>query len=150
MSLFNLQGSLVSCLLSLLQQMEEGHYKHTWEGLNQSMKGHDALRTFLLECFLLFGVLIAGSVFPASWQLMRLKAAQIMLNAMQVIMQKLPNLSVALGNFPTSLYNLFYLLVRNEPNSLLKREVTAETCGLQSEEEEEAAASPINPCNGSP
>ena len=80
----NLQGSLVSCLLSLLQQMEEGHYKHTWEGLNQSMKGHDALRTFLLECFLLFGVLIAGSVFPASWQLMRLKAAQIMLNAMQV------------------------------------------------------------------
>ena len=79
-----LQGSLVSCLLSLLQQMEEGHYKHTWEGLNQSMKGHDALRTFLLECFLLFQVLIAGSVFPASWQLMRLKAAQIMLNAMQV------------------------------------------------------------------
>ena len=92
MSHLNLQGSLVSCLLSLLQQMEEGHYKHTWEGLNQSMKGHDALRTFLLECFLLFGVLIAGSVFPASWQLMRLKAAQIMLNAMQVT-----NLQIMIG-----------------------------------------------------
>ena len=87
-----LQGSLVSCLLSLLQQMDEGHYKHTWEGFHHDKRaaaaagsaGGNALRTFLLECFLLFQVLIAGSVFPASWQLMRLKAAQIMLNAMQV------------------------------------------------------------------
>ena len=84
------QGSLVSCLLSLLQQMDEGHYKHTWEGLNQQqqLQTGNALRTFLLECFLLFQVLITGSVFPASWQLMRLKAGQIMLNAMQVTYTK--------------------------------------------------------------
>ena len=87
-----LQGSLVSCLLSLLQQMDEGHYKHTWEGFHHDKRaaaaagsaGGNALRTFLLECFLLFQVLITGNVFPANWQLMRLKAGQVMLNAMQV------------------------------------------------------------------
>ena len=91
------QGSLVSCLLSLLQQMDEGHYKHTWEGLNQQQQlqqttGNAAggLRTFLLECFLLFQVLITGNVFPAGWQLMRLKAGQVMLNAMQVIYTTMP------------------------------------------------------------
>ncbi len=80
--------------------MDEDHYKHTWESFHHLHHQHQtasrqqagngsALRTFLLEFFLLFQVLITRNVFSSEWQLMRLKASQIMLNAMQEIAKPL-------------------------------------------------------------
>ena len=81
------QGRLVACLLSLLQLMEEDHFKNIWDRMTRGSPAN--LKTFLLECFLLFNVLITQPIFPHSWNAMRLLTSHVLLNTMQELAKPL-------------------------------------------------------------
>uniref|UniRef100_A0A670ZDG9 Dedicator of cytokinesis protein 4 n=1 Tax=Pseudonaja textilis TaxID=8673 RepID=A0A670ZDG9_PSETE len=63
-------GEFVSCLLSLLRQMTDGHYQQ----LLNRFKTRDVLRDFLLQIFTVFRILIQPEMFPKEWTVMRLVA----------------------------------------------------------------------------
>eukprot|EP00095_Tigriopus_kingsejongensis_P008592 maker-scaffold1083_size63694-snap-gene-0.15 protein:Tk08592 transcript:maker-scaffold1083_size63694-snap-gene-0.15-mRNA-1 annotation:"dedicator of cytokinesis protein 3 isoform x2" len=80
-----LKGRLVACLLSLLQLMEEDHFKNLWD----LMYHKSILKTFLLESFLLLQALISQSIFPRSWNAMKLLTSHVLMNALQELAKPL-------------------------------------------------------------
>ncbi|XP_059098752.1 dedicator of cytokinesis protein 3-like [Tigriopus californicus] len=81
----SLKGRLVACLLSLLQLMEEDHFKNLWD----LMYHKSILKTFLLESFLLLQALISQPIFPRSWNAMKLLTSHVLMNALQELAKPL-------------------------------------------------------------
>uniref|UniRef100_A0A6I8PHB8 Dedicator of cytokinesis 3 n=1 Tax=Ornithorhynchus anatinus TaxID=9258 RepID=A0A6I8PHB8_ORNAN len=61
-------GEYVSCLLSLLQQMSDTHYRH----LLESFQSKDELKEFLMKLFCVFRNLMKMNVYPRDWMVMRM------------------------------------------------------------------------------
>uniref|UniRef100_A0A8C0J3D7 Dedicator of cytokinesis protein 4 n=1 Tax=Chelonoidis abingdonii TaxID=106734 RepID=A0A8C0J3D7_CHEAB len=70
-----LYGEFVSCLLSLLRQMTDGHYQQLLDRFNTK----DELRDFLLQIFTVFRILIRPEMFPKDWTVMRLVANNVII-----------------------------------------------------------------------
>ncbi|KAI5749746.1 hypothetical protein M8J76_009858 [Diaphorina citri] len=73
-----LQGSLVACLIGLLQLLDESHYKKLWEELGDKKP----LKDFLLRAFLVLRDLVKQDVFPPDWLVMRMVTNQVILTAL--------------------------------------------------------------------
>ncbi|PSN57625.1 hypothetical protein C0J52_00521 [Blattella germanica] len=78
-------GSLVACLIGLLQLLDEFHYKRLWEELADRKPKKD----FLLRVFLVFRDLVKQEVFPPDWLIIKMVANNVMLNALQELAQPL-------------------------------------------------------------
>ncbi|XP_066992689.2 dedicator of cytokinesis protein 3 [Anabrus simplex] len=78
-------GSLVACLIGLLQLLDEFHYKRLWEELGDRKPTKD----FLLRVFLVFRDLVKQEVFPPDWLIIRMVANHVMLTALQELAQPL-------------------------------------------------------------
>jgi dedicator of cytokinesis protein 3 len=79
------QGSLVACLIGLLQLLDEFHYKRLWEELADRKPKKD----FLLRVFLVFRDLVKQEVFSPDWLIIKMVANNVMLNALQELAQPL-------------------------------------------------------------
>ncbi|XP_026677811.1 dedicator of cytokinesis protein 3 [Diaphorina citri] len=71
-------GSLVACLIGLLQLLDESHYKKLWEELGDKKP----LKDFLLRAFLVLRDLVKQDVFPPDWLVMRMVTNQVILTAL--------------------------------------------------------------------
>uniref|UniRef100_A0A8D9BP44 Dedicator of cytokinesis protein 3 n=1 Tax=Cacopsylla melanoneura TaxID=428564 RepID=A0A8D9BP44_9HEMI len=72
-------GSLVACLIGLLQLLDESHYKKLWEELGDKKP----LKDFLLRAFLVLRDLVKQDVFPSDWLVMRMVTNQVILTALR-------------------------------------------------------------------
>ena len=81
-----LQGSLVSCLMGMLELMNEKNYLCLWDNLGT----RNRVKNILLQTFLLFHDLVDSEVYPKEWSVMRLTATgRIMLCTMQELAKPL-------------------------------------------------------------
>ncbi|XP_050533759.1 dedicator of cytokinesis protein 3 isoform X2 [Daktulosphaira vitifoliae] len=78
-------ANMVACLVSLLQLLDEYHYKRLWEELGD----RKPLKDFLLRAFLLFRHLIKHDVFPSDWMVMKMTTNNVILAALQQLSQPL-------------------------------------------------------------
>jgi len=70
---------LVSCLLGLLQLLDETHYKRYWDELSPNKDPRD-LKEFLSKSLLVYGELLTQDwhVFPNDWLVMKLAANDVL------------------------------------------------------------------------
>lgn len=78
-------GNLVTCLISLLEQMDSCHYNRLWDEFHE----RKPLRDLLFRVFLLFRDLIKHEVFPADWAFMKLLTNHVMLTSLKEFCQPL-------------------------------------------------------------
>lgn len=76
---------MVACLVSLLQLLDDYHYKRLWEELGD----RKPLKDFLLRAFLLFRHLIKHDVFPTDWMVIKMTTNNVILAALQQLAQPL-------------------------------------------------------------
>ncbi|XP_050437512.1 dedicator of cytokinesis protein 3 isoform X2 [Adelges cooleyi] len=77
-------ANLVACLISLLQLLDDYHYKRLWEELERK-----PLKDFLLRSFLLFRHLINHDVFPSDWMVIKMTTNNVILTALQQLAKPL-------------------------------------------------------------
>lgn len=78
-------GSLVACLMGLLQLMDEYHYKRLWEEYGE----RKSLKDLLAKIFYVFHNLVETDVFPTDWLIMKMVVNNIILNSLQELAQPL-------------------------------------------------------------
>jgi len=78
-------GNLVTCLIGILQLMDQFHYNRLWDEFRESKP----LRDLLLRVFLVFRDLIKHDVFPVDWVVMKLLTDSIMLKSLHEFSQPL-------------------------------------------------------------
>ncbi|XP_052125383.1 dedicator of cytokinesis protein 4 isoform X2 [Frankliniella occidentalis] len=78
-------GSLVACLIGLLQLLDEYHYSSLWEDLGD----HKPTKDFLLRVFLVFRDLVKQEVFPSDWLIIKMVANQVILNSLKELSEPL-------------------------------------------------------------
>ncbi|XP_038626792.1 dedicator of cytokinesis protein 3 isoform X2 [Tachyglossus aculeatus] len=74
-------GEYVSCLLSLLQQMSDTHYRH----LLESFQSKDELKEFLMKLFCVFRNLMKMNVYPRDWMVMRMLTSNVIVTTVQYL-----------------------------------------------------------------
>lgn len=78
-------ANMVACLVSLLQLLDDYHYKRLWEELGD----RKPLKDFLLRAFLLFRHLIKHDVFPTDWMVIKMTTNNVILAALQQLAKPL-------------------------------------------------------------
>lgn len=78
-------ANLVTCLIGLLQLMDQYHFNRLWDEFRESQP----LRELLLRVYLVFGDLIKKDIFPVDWIVMKLVTDSIMLKAIHEFSQPL-------------------------------------------------------------
>lgn len=76
---------MVACLISLLQLLDDYHYKRLFEELGD----RKSLKEFLLRAFSLFGHLIMEDVFPTDWMVIKMTTNNVILAALQQLAKPL-------------------------------------------------------------
>ncbi|XP_055773842.1 dedicator of cytokinesis protein 3-like isoform X4 [Salvelinus fontinalis] len=74
-------GEYVSCLLSLLRQMSDIHFKH----LLEYFQSKEEVKEFLLKIFCVFRNLMKLSIFPRDWNVMRLLTSNTIVTTVQYL-----------------------------------------------------------------
>lgn len=92
-----LQGTLVACLMGILQLMGESHYSKLWEA--HMVSGTHHLRHLLHSSIILLADLVREGVFPSDWFVMRMVTNYTILAAMQEIAQPLIATFLKQGRF---------------------------------------------------
>ena len=99
-----LQGSLVSCLMGMLELMNEKNYLCLWDNLGT----RNRVKNILLQTFLLFHDLVDSEVYPKEWSVMRLTATgRIMLCTMQELAKPLVLYFKDVENFDNQVKSCF-------------------------------------------
>ncbi|KAL0276946.1 UNVERIFIED_CONTAM: hypothetical protein PYX00_004401 [Menopon gallinae] len=98
-------GSLVTCLMGLLQLMDEYHYKRFWEEFVE----RGTLRNLLLKVFAVFYDLTKKCVFPSDWLIMKMVVNNIILNSLQEFAQPLI-FRFLKGQFDISIWSRYFNL----------------------------------------
>ncbi|XP_022091656.1 dedicator of cytokinesis protein 1-like isoform X3 [Acanthaster planci] len=99
-------GRLVSCLISILNQMTEFHYQ---EYINSFPTRTDLL-DFLMEIFMVFRDLISKNVYPPDWATMIVQQNRVILIAMKQFARVLHRSFVRIDDFEFQLWNNFFHL----------------------------------------
>ena len=112
-----LQGSLVSCLMGMLELMNEKNYLCLWDNLGT----RNRVKNILLQTFLLFHDLVDSEVYPKEWSVMRLTATgRIMLCTMQELAKPLVLYFKDVENFDNQVKSCFktrcYLCINHKKN----------------------------------
>ncbi|XP_066947355.1 dedicator of cytokinesis protein 3 isoform X4 [Macrobrachium rosenbergii] len=96
-------GTLVACLMGILQLMEEAHYSRLWDA-NVGADAH-RLRHLLYSTTVLLSDLVRAAVFPSDWFVMRMVTNHTILTAMQEIAQPLISTFLKQGRFDNQLWS---------------------------------------------
>lgn len=76
---------MVACLISLLQLLDDYHYKRLWEELGDPK----SLKDFLSRAFSLFRHLIERDVFPSDWMVIKMTTNNVILATLQQLAKPL-------------------------------------------------------------
>ncbi len=96
----------MTCLIGLLQLMDEFHYNRLWDEFRE----RKPLRDVLLRVFLVFRDLIKHDVFPVDWVVMKLLTDSIMLKSMHQFSQPLTLYFLNKHSFDTQVNWMFVYL----------------------------------------
>ncbi|XP_071948204.1 dedicator of cytokinesis protein 1-like isoform X2 [Antedon mediterranea] len=99
-------GQFVACMMSLLRQMNEHHYK---EYIKTFLTKTD-LMDFLMEILMVFRDLIIRNVFPPDWVVMIMQQNSIFLGAMKHFSKQLCETFIREEEFEFQLWNNFFHL----------------------------------------
>lgn len=102
-------GSLVACLIGLLQLLDEYHYARLWEELGE----HKPTKDFLLRVFLVFRDLVKQEVFSPDWLVIKMAANQVILNSLKELSEPLVSKFLDDGrchHFDNQLWNQYFSL----------------------------------------
>lgn len=102
-------GSLVACLIGLLQLLDEYHYTRLWEELGD----HKLTKDFLLRVFLVFQDLVNKQVFPSDWLVIKMAANQVILSSLKELSEPLVTKFLDDGrchHFDNHLWNQYFNL----------------------------------------
>ncbi|XP_053723434.1 dedicator of cytokinesis protein 3-like isoform X2 [Synchiropus splendidus] len=116
-------GEYVSCLLSLLRQMNEVHF----QTLMESFQSKDELKEFLLKVLCVFRSLMKLSIFPRDWNIMRLLTSSIILTTTQFLCRALHK-NFTDADFDFKVWNSYFslaVLYINQPSLQLETLSTA-------------------------
>ncbi|XP_028908598.1 dedicator of cytokinesis protein 3 isoform X6 [Ornithorhynchus anatinus] len=119
------QGEYVSCLLSLLQQMSDTHYRH----LLESFQSKDELKEFLMKLFCVFRNLMKMNVYPRDWMVMRMLTSNVIVTTVQYLSPYVhKNFTEADFDFKvwSSYFSLAVLFI-NQPSLQLETLTTAKS-----------------------
>ena len=83
--IFLFQRRLFTCLFSLLELLEDDHYKLTWDSLHHSRQ----LKAFLMDLLHLFHSALAQPLYPKTWLAMRFALYKVLLGCMQELAKPL-------------------------------------------------------------
>ncbi|XP_042209941.1 dedicator of cytokinesis protein 3-like isoform X4 [Homarus americanus] len=98
-------GTLVACLMGILQLMGEFHYSKLWEAHMTSGTNH--LRRLLHSIILLLADLVRAAIFASDWFVMRMVTNYTILAAMQEIAQPLISIFLKQGRFDNQLWSSY-------------------------------------------
>ncbi|XP_028908594.1 dedicator of cytokinesis protein 3 isoform X2 [Ornithorhynchus anatinus] len=118
-------GEYVSCLLSLLQQMSDTHYRH----LLESFQSKDELKEFLMKLFCVFRNLMKMNVYPRDWMVMRMLTSNVIVTTVQYLSPYVhKNFTEADFDFKvwSSYFSLAVLFI-NQPSLQLETLTTAKS-----------------------
>lgn len=102
-------GSLVACLIGLLQLLDEYHYTRLWEELGD----HKLTKDFLLRVFLVFQDLVNKQVFQPDWLVIKMAANQVILSSLKELSEPLVTKFLDDGrchHFDNHLWNQYFNL----------------------------------------
>ncbi|XP_074109684.1 dedicator of cytokinesis spg isoform X2 [Cotesia typhae] len=102
-------GSLVACLIGLIQQLDEYHYARLWEELTTHNNDRKQLKDFLLRVFLVLKDLVRQEIFPPDWLVMRMQTNNVILKSLQELAQPLA-FKFLHGNFDSQLWSTYFNL----------------------------------------
>lgn len=107
------QGSLVACMMGILQLMGEAHYTRLWT--EHMASGVHQLRHLLHSTVVLLADLVRAAVFPSDWFVMRMVTNYTILVAMQEIAQPLIATFLKQGRFDNQVceQTLCYIIISN-------------------------------------
>lgn len=80
---FFFKGCLVTCLLGILQLIDDYIYDKLWQEYDERR----SLKELLLNIFSVFLELINITVFPSDWLIMKMVASKIILNSLEELVQ---------------------------------------------------------------
>ncbi|XP_017786650.1 PREDICTED: dedicator of cytokinesis protein 3 isoform X2 [Nicrophorus vespilloides] len=105
-------GSLVACLVGLLQLLDEFHYKRLWETLMGPAHDRKPLKDFLMRVFMVFRNLVKLEVFPPDWLIIKMVTNNVMLRSLQELAQPLAFkfLDTRGGYFDKDLWTIYFNL----------------------------------------
>ncbi|XP_037792049.1 dedicator of cytokinesis protein 4-like [Penaeus monodon] len=99
------RGTLVACLMGILQLMSEIHYTKLWE--EHLISGTHHLRHLLYSTIVLLADLVRAAVFPSDWFVMRMVTNHTILTAMQEIAQPLISTFLKSGRFDNQVWSSY-------------------------------------------
>ncbi|XP_045606392.1 dedicator of cytokinesis protein 3 isoform X3 [Procambarus clarkii] len=98
-------GTLVACLMGILQLMGESHYSKLWEA--HMISGNHHLRHLLHSTIVLLADLVRAAVFASDWFVMRMVTNYTILAAMQEIAQPLISSFLKQTRFDNQLWSSY-------------------------------------------
>ncbi|XP_042868283.1 dedicator of cytokinesis protein 3-like isoform X2 [Penaeus japonicus] len=99
------RGTLVACLMGILQLMSEIHYTKLWD--EHLISGTHHLRHLLYSTIVLLADLVRAAVFPSDWFVMRMVTNHTILTAMQEIAQPLISTFLKSGRFDNQVWSSY-------------------------------------------
>ncbi|XP_078095350.1 dedicator of cytokinesis protein 5 isoform X2 [Mustelus asterias] len=99
-------GPFIACMIAILNQMEDSHYKHY---INTFKTRHDVI-DFLMETFIMFKDLIGKNVYPSDWMVMNMVQNRVFLRAINQFAAVLNKLFLDQANFELQLWNNYFHL----------------------------------------